>query len=134
MTQASTPTARGLAGSLASTVAMLVTLVAMLLPLPGRFVAVLPCTVGVWQAVLALRDAARRRGELPVAHRVPPMMNLVLATLLFAALGVQVIFYSSASRYEDCVRGANTNAARAQCESGLRAELLGRLMPTGFTP
>lgn len=134
MTAASTPTPRGLVGSLASTVAMLVTLVAMLLPLPGRFVAVLPCAVGVWQAILALRDASRRRGEVPAVHRVPPMMNLALAALLFAALAVQAIFYTSASRYEDCVRGANTNVARAQCQNMLQADLLGRLLPSGFTP
>lgn len=105
-------------------VLVLLAIVAMYLPLPKRFVALLPLTVAI---VLVIRLLAFLR-DRPGRERIWPVVTLVLVGLLLSSLGVQVVFYETVRAYEQCVETAQTQQARAACEELRRDSPLG----TGF--
>jgi cytochrome bd-type quinol oxidase subunit 2 len=93
-------------------VAMLLAVVAMSLPLPRRFVAVVPLVLVVVLTVRLLRFLTDRKGS----EKVVPAMTLVVAGVLLATLGLQGLFYPQVRDYEACVVGAQTSEALAACE------------------
>ena len=91
---------------------VLLGLVAMYLPLPKRFVAFLPLLVAVVLTVRLLRFLSTRAGR----ERVWPVVTLVIVGMLLSMLALQVAFYGTVSAYEDCLSGAQTKQAEADCD------------------
>lgn len=104
---------------------VLLGIIAMYLPLPKRFVAVLPLLIAIVLSVRLLQFLRDRPGR----ERVWPVITLVLVGLLLSSLGVQALFYESVKAYEQCLEGAQTQQARAACEELRRQSPLGG---TGF--
>ena len=104
------------------TVLVLLGIIAMYLPLPKRFVAVLPLVLAAVLTVRLLRFLAPRRGR----EKVWPAVTLGIVGLMLASLAGQAVFYADISAYEECLRGAQTQQARGACEE-LREE-----GPAGF--
>ena len=94
-------------------VCVLLAVVAMYLPLPKRFIAVVPLLLAVALSVRLLRFLSNRRGR----EKIWPAMTLGVVGLLLASLVVQGAFYRTVQAYEQCVDGAQTAQARADCES-----------------
>ena len=91
---------------------VLLGIIAMYLPLPKRFVAVLPLVIAIVLSVRLLQFLRNRPGR----ERVWPVITLVLVGLLLSSLGMQAVFYESVSAYEQCLEGAQTQQAKATCE------------------
>ncbi len=91
---------------------VLLGIIAMYLPLPKRFVAVLPFAIAVVMTVRLLQFLRGRAGR----ERVWPVITLVLTGLLLGSLALQAAFYPAVRDYEQCVAGAQTSHARAACE------------------
>lgn len=104
---------------------VLLSVVAMYLPLPKRFVAALPLAIALVLSVRLLRFLRHRAGR----ERLWPVITLLLVTLLLTNLAGQALFYDTVSAYEQCVATAQTNAAAADCEQ-LREK--GPLRDTGL--
>ena len=98
--------------SLPGQLLVLLGLIAMYLPLPKRFVAVLPLVIGVVLTVRLLRYLAGRE----LRERVWPLLTLLIAGLVLLNLALQAAFYPRVSAYERCLAGAQTSLARADCE------------------
>lgn len=103
---------------------VLLGLVAMYLPLPKRFIAFLPLVLAVVLTVRLLRFLAPRAGR----EKVWPGLTLGLVGLLLSTLAMQAAFYDKVSAYEQCLDGAQTSLARADCEQQKDASLLGLLV------
>lgn len=99
------------------------TLVAMMAPLPRRFITVLPLVVAV---VLAIRYLRRLPSALR-RERMMPILTLVVMGIVALLLAVQALAYNQVRDYEQCRLGAQTAAARADCES-LIPGLFGSMM------
>lgn len=99
----------------------LVGITAMYLPLPQRFVALLPLVIAVVLAVRLLRFLTPRPGR----EKVWAGVALGVLTLPITSLLLQALMYGPVSRYEDCIAGAQTNVARGQCERLREASPLG---------
>ena len=106
-------------------VLVLLAVVAMYLPLPQRFVAVLPLALALVQSVRLLRFLRHRAGR----ERLWPVVTLLLVTLLLTNLAGQAAFYDTIKAYEQCIETAQTSAAAGDCEQ-LRQK--GPLRDTGF--
>lgn len=91
---------------------VLLGLVAMYLPLPKRFVAVLPLVLAVVLTVRLLRFLSARAGR----EKIWPVVTLVIAGMLLSTLALQVVFYDTVSAYEQCLDGAQTSTAAGDCE------------------
>lgn len=91
---------------------VLLGIIAMYLPLPKRFVAVLPFVIAVVMTVRLLQFLRGRAGR----ERVWPVITLVLTGLLLGSLALQAAFYPAVRDYEQCVAAAQTSHARAACE------------------
>jgi cytochrome bd-type quinol oxidase subunit 2 len=91
---------------------VLLGLVAMYLPLPKRFVAFLPLLVAVVLTIRLLRFLSKRAGR----EKIWPAFTLVIVGMLLSTLTLQVAFYGAVRAYEDCVSGAQTRQAKADCE------------------
>ena len=100
-------------------ICVLLAVVAMYLPLPKRFVAVVPLVLAVGLSVRLLRFLSNRRGR----EKIWPAVTLAIVGLLLASLAVQGAFYRTVQAYEQCVDGAQTAQARADCE-GLRDSMV----------
>ena len=100
-------------------VCVLLAVVAMYLPLPKRFVAVVPLLLAIGLSVRLLRFLSNRRGR----EKIWPAMTLAVVGLLLASLAVQGAFYRTVQAYEQCLDGAQTAQARADCE-GLRDSIV----------
>lgn len=112
--------------SLPVMVCVLLSVVAMYLPLPKRFVAVVPLLLAVVLSVRLLRSLRHRRQR----EKIWPAVTLGMIGVLLASLLVQGVFYRSVHAYEECLAGALTAQARADCET-LRGSLgLGRAQPS----
>lgn len=98
--------------SLPVSLLVLLGIVAMYLPLPKRFVAVLPLAVAIVLTIQLLRYLAGR----PSREKVWPAITLGIIGMLLTTLAVQGLFYSTVSAYEKCLAGAQTSVARADCE------------------
>lgn len=100
---------------------VLLSVVAMYLPLPKRFVAAVPLLLAVVLSVRLLRFLRHRRGR----DKIWPAVTLVMVGALLASLVVQGLFYRTVAPYEQCLAGALTAQAKADCESLPGARLLG---------
>ncbi len=102
---------------------MLLGVVAMYLPLPKRFVAVLPLLVAGYLTIALLRFLAGRPGR----QKVWPGITLGIIGLLLVSLAFQAAFYPTVHAYEQCLAGAQTSQARAVCEQNRTMSPLGFL-------
>ncbi|MDN5790843.1 MAG: hypothetical protein L0H25_08245 [Micrococcales bacterium] len=91
---------------------VLLGVIAMYLPLPRRFVAVLPLALAI---VLSVRLLQYLRGR-PGRDKVWPILTLVLIGFIVVTLGLQGIFYRSLLAYQECLASAQTQQAAAACE------------------
>jgi hypothetical protein len=93
------------------------------LPLPRRAIVVLPI---VFAIVLSLREMRRlSRARASGFTRFGPAVALGLSGVLLVGVVTQAIFYVPQKRYEDCMTGANTNAAQAACGQERQRSILG---------
>jgi cytochrome bd-type quinol oxidase subunit 2 len=100
---------------------VLLGLVAMYLPLPKRFVAFLPLVVAIVLTIRLLRFLSMRAGR----EKIWPVFTLVIVGMLLSTLALQVAFYGTVSAYEECLAGAQTNLAQADCEKLKESSMLG---------
>lgn len=91
---------------------VLLGIIAMYLPLPKRFIAVLPLVIAVVLTVQLLRFLSGRAGR----EKIWPAITLGLVGLLLSTLAVQAVFYDEVSAYERCTSEAQTQQARGTCE------------------
>lgn len=103
---------------------VLLGLVAMYLPLPKRFVAVLPLVVAVALTVRLLRFLAVRRAR----EKIWAVVTLVIVGMLLSTLALQITFYGAVSAYEECLAGAQTSLAKAECEQLKNAGVVGLIV------
>lgn len=106
------------------TVFVILGLVAMYLPLPRRFVAFVPLAIAVYLTVRLLQFVKDRAGR----EKVWPAITLAIVAALAGALLLQVAFYGTYRDYEQCVDGAQTSLARADCEQLKNNSLLGTIV------
>ncbi len=96
------------------------------LPLPQRGVAVVPLVVAGVESVRELRRLRRQEaGPLP---RMGPTVTLGFVTLLLLAAITQATLYSTQKAFEDCMAGANTQAAQAICGHERQQRILGNVI------
>jgi len=100
---------------------VLLGLVAMYLPLPKRFVAVLPLVLAIVLTVRLLRFLSTRGGK----EKIWPVVTLVISGMLLSSLALQVAFYDSVHAYEECVAGAQTSIAEGECAPLKDAGMIG---------
>ncbi len=105
-------------------VCVMLAVVAMYLPLPKRFVAVVPLLLAVALSIRLLRFLSSRRGR----EKIWPAVTLGVIGLLLASLAVQGAFYRTVQAYEQCVDGAQTAQAKADCESLRDSVVLGDIL------
>ena len=105
-------------------VCVMLAVVAMYLPLPKRFIAVVPLLLAVALSVRLLRFLSSRRGR----EKIWPAVTLGVIGLLLASLAVQGAFYRTVQAYEQCVDGAQTAQAKADCESLRDSVVLGDIL------
>ena len=103
---------------------VLLGLVAMYLPLPKRFVALLPLLLAVVLTVRLLRFVSARAGK----EKVWPVVTLVIAGMLLGTLVLQGVFYDTVRSYEECVAGAQTSIAQGACQQQRDAGMFGLLV------
>lgn len=103
---------------------VLLGLVAMYLPLPKRFVAFLPLVLAVVLTIRLLRFLSLRSGR----EKIWPVFTLVIVGVLLSTLALQVAFYSTVSAYEECLAGAQTSIAQADCEKIKESSMLGLIV------
>ena len=90
---------------------VLLGLIAMYLPLPTRFIAFAPLLIAVVLTIRLLRFLSTRGGR----EKIWPAFTLVIVGMLLSTLALQLAFYDSWSAYEDCIAGAQTQQATADC-------------------
>ena len=103
---------------------VLLGLVAISLPLPRRFVAVLPLAVATYLSVRLLRSMRDR----PTREKVWTALSLGIIASMLVSLGVQAVFYGPLSAYETCMSEALTSAARASCDQLHLSRVLGSMV------
>lgn len=95
------------------------------LPLPRRGVVVVPIALTI---VVSVREMRRLSRESASAFtRFGPVVALGLCAVLLLGAVTQAIFYAPQKRYEDCMTGANTNAAQAVCGQQRQQSIVGSL-------
>ena len=103
----------------------LLILLARGLPLPQRAVTIVPILVA---AVVTVRELMRlHRQDAPVVARFGPYVTLGFVGMLLLASLTQLAFYGPYKAYEDCMGGANTQAAQAACAQQRRQSVVGNL-------
>jgi hypothetical protein len=95
------------------------------LTLPRRTIVVLPIVLAIVLSVREMRRLSRVRAS--AMTRFGPAIALGLAGVLLLGVVTQVVFYVPQKRYEDCMTGANTNAAQAACGQERQRSILGSL-------
>lgn len=103
---------------------VLLGLLATSLPLPKRFVAVVPLVLAVVLTFRLLRFLSARAGR----EKVWPVVTLVIAGVLLSGLALQAVFYDTVSAYEECLAGAQTSIAAGSCEQLRDAGMFGLVM------
>jgi RsiW-degrading membrane proteinase PrsW (M82 family) len=100
---------------------VLLGLIATSLPLPKRFVAVLPLVLAVVLTFRLLRFLSARAGK----EKIWPVVTLVITGVLLSGLAMQAVFYDSVSAYEASLDGAQTSIAAGSCAQLRDAGLFG---------
>jgi len=104
----------------------LLILLASGLPLPQRAVALVPIVLA---AVTSVRELVRlQREKAPPLMRFGPFLTLGFVGMLLLAAATQVALYVPLKAYEDCLAGANTQAAQASCAQQRQQSLVGNLI------
>lgn len=98
--------------SLPVSLLVLLAIIAMTMPLPKRFVAVLPLLVALPLTIKLLRFLTGR----PRRERFWPILTLVVIGMLLSQLSLQAMFFSQVRAYEQCLDNAQTGVARGACE------------------
>ena len=93
-------------------------------PTPERVVAVGPLLLAVALSIRLRRFLSGRRGR----EKIWPAVTLGVIGLLLASLAVQGAFYRTVQAYEQCVDGAQTAQAKADCESLRDSVVLGDIL------
>lgn len=91
---------------------VLLGLAALYLPLPKRFVAVVPLVIAVVLSVRLLRFLSDRSGR----EKVWPAVTLIIIGMLLSSLALQGVFYPRVRAFEECLAHAQTAIAAADCE------------------
>jgi len=95
------------------------------LPLPQRAVTIVPVVLA---AVTSVRELVRlQRSHAPPLMRFGPFLTLGFVGMLLLAAATQVALYAPLKAYEDCLAGANTQAAQAVCSQERQQSLVGNL-------
>ncbi|MDQ2781631.1 MAG: hypothetical protein M3Y26_03730 [Actinomycetota bacterium] len=118
--------ARRVKFSLSIAVLFVLTLIASGLPLPQRVVVVAPVVVVMVVAVREMRRLAVVAA--PALTRFGPLLALGLSVLLLLGAITQAVFYAPQKQYEECLSGANTQAAQAVCGQQRQRTMFGALM------
>jgi len=105
---------------------ILLVMFAMNLRLPQRLIAIVPITVAGVESVRALMTLGRL--EATGRERLWPVVSLGLVGLMLMSLLTQVIFYGPQKAYEDCMTGAHTRVAQAECQHQRERSVLGALL------
>lgn len=106
-------------------VLMLVGALAVGVPLPWTALALLPLGLATVESLQALREMKRGRAPRRVVAWAGAGLALTVVMALLTVL--PFAFYDTSKRYQDCMVGANTETAAAQCRSDLYAGLTGVL-------
>jgi hypothetical protein len=128
--QRGTSAPAGVAAARRSAALLLVGLLATYLDLPWKAVALVPLVLAAWETTRSLRDMARARA--PRRVMVWSGIGLALTAYLAGSVLLMLVFYGPFKTYQDCLAGANTAVARAQCRAGLDHSLGGRLGGVGL--
>lgn len=96
-------------------------IVAMYLPLPRRFVAAVPLIAAVVLTVRLLRFLKNRARR----EKLWPVLTLGLVGAMLATLVLQAVLYDQVHSYEQCLAGALTQQAKADCERLHQTDPLG---------
>jgi hypothetical protein len=108
---------------------MLTGLVASGIPLPYTAVAVVPLVWAGVESVLSLSalSASGRSGpnaaKAPARMTVSAVVSLVLVCLLTVMVLSPYVVYPAARNRQDCLQGANTEIATADCDSRFYGDL-----------
>ncbi len=98
-------------------VLMLVGLVALVMPFPWVGVALLPLGWGIVEAIRAIR--ALQAAQAGPGAQAWAIAGLGLVSMMFLSVAWPFLFFSSTMEYQQCLQGANTGAARAECRTSL---------------
>jgi hypothetical protein len=120
----------GLAPARRSAVLLLLGLLATYLDLPWKAVALVPLTLAAWDTVRALRDMSR--AGAPRRAMVWSGVGLALIAYLAGSVLLMLALYGPFKTYQDCLAGANTGVARAQCQNELDGSFSTRLGGLGL--
>lgn len=100
---------------------MLVGLIASWAPLPYTVVAVVPLVWAGVESVRAIR--ARASSTAPKRGVASSVVGLVLVGVLTSMVLLPYAVYDTAKSRQDCIEGANTAIAAAECNSHLKSDL-----------
>lgn len=96
------------------------------LPLPQRAVAILPIGLA---AFVSVRELVRlHREQAPTLMRFGPFLTLGFVGMLLLSAVAQIALYGPLKAYQDCLAGANTQAAQAACSQERQQSLVGNLL------
>ena len=108
---------------------MLLGAVAAGVPLPWTALALLPLGMALVESVRGLRQM--RGGRAPARVVTWASMGLALTVAMTVLALLPFAFYDTSKNYQDCIAGANTSTAAAQCRTDLYAGLNGVLTGWG---
>lgn len=108
---------------------MLLGAVAVGVPLPWTALALLPLGLAAVESVRGLR--AMSGGRAPTRVVVWTGMGLALTVAMTLMASLPFVFYDTSKNYQDCIVGANTSTAAAQCRTDLYDGLTGVLSGWG---
>ena len=100
------------------------------LDLPWKAVALVPLVLAAWETVRSLRQMAR--AGAPRRAMVWSGIGLALIAYLAGSVLLMLAMYGPFKTYQDCLAGANTAVARAQCQDELDGSFGDRLGGLGL--
>jgi hypothetical protein len=115
----------GLTSARRSTVLLLLGLLATYLDLPWKAVALVPLSLAAWESTRSMRQMAR--AGAPRRAMVWSGVGLALTAYLAGTVLLMLALYGPFKTYQDCLAGANTAVAKAQCQNELDGSFGARL-------
>lgn len=101
------------------------------LSLPWTALALLPLGWSAYESMRALLQM--RAAHAPGRALALPVFGLVVTGMLAASVVLPYAFYDATKSYQDCIAGANTQVATAQCRTSLYGGLRPMLGELGRT-
>lgn len=92
-----------------------------LLPFPWTAIALLPLGYGVLEGIRAVR--AMRDAEAGTVTQLWASVGVALLVMMSLIVLLPFVTFGSSLDYQQCVDGANTSVARAECREGLLTPL-----------